>query len=83
MRKIGGLTMAKDIVEVDVRGLSCPIPVVRTKKAMDANPSAVIIVFVDEMTQVENVSRLAKSRGYEVNVEKLSESFKLELKPSR
>jgi TusA-related sulfurtransferase len=29
------------MVEVDVRGFSCPVPVVRTKKAMEQNPKEV------------------------------------------
>lgn len=51
---------------VDVRGLSCPIPVIRTKKAMDAG-SAEILVIGDTEVSRENVQRLAKSQGYAVN----------------
>jgi tRNA 2-thiouridine synthesizing protein A len=51
------------MVEVDARGLSCPIPVVRTKQAIDRNP-AEFCVLVDAYVQVENVTRLAESKGY-------------------
>ncbi|NIN69442.1 MAG: SirA family protein, partial [Anaerolineae bacterium] len=34
------------MIEVDVRGFSCPIPVVRTKKAMDENPTEQLSVLV-------------------------------------
>jgi tRNA 2-thiouridine synthesizing protein A len=51
------------MVEVDVRGYSCPIPVVRTKKAMEQNPKEVLTVLVETVTSKENVSRLARSKG--------------------
>ena len=35
-----------DIV-VDARGVLCPVPVIETKKAMDANPNSVIVTLVD------------------------------------
>jgi len=52
-------------MEVDARGLSCPIPVMRTRKALETG-SDEIVVLVDARVQVENVGRLARNRGYEV-----------------
>jgi len=69
------------MTKVDARGFSCPIPVVKTKKAMEGNPRGELVVLVDEMTQVENVSRLAKSRGYGVRVEDTEDGYKLTLTP--
>jgi len=57
------------MVEVDVRGLGCPIPVVRTKKAIAKNPNEQITVLVETAVSKENVSRLAQSRKYSVQVE--------------
>ena len=57
------------MVEVDARGLGCPIPVVKTKKAMEANPNEQIAVIVETAAAKENVSRLAMSRNYSVQVE--------------
>jgi len=54
------------MIEVDVRGLSCPIPVVKTMDAMDENPTAEIVVLCDAEVAKENVSRLARSRGYAI-----------------
>jgi len=51
------------MIEVDARGLSCPIPVVKTKQAIDKNPEE-FCVLVDAYVQVENVTRLANSQGY-------------------
>jgi len=47
------------MTEVDVRGLSCPIPVVKTKQAMESNPSDEITVLLDSNVSKENVTRLA------------------------
>ena len=56
------------MIEVDVRGLSCPIPVVRTRKAMDENPTEPVSVLVDSAVSKENVSRLAKAKGYSMSI---------------
>ncbi|MEA1936130.1 MAG: sulfurtransferase TusA family protein [Thermodesulfobacteriota bacterium] len=60
------------MVEVDVRGLGCPIPVVRTKKAIEKNPNEQITVLVETAVSKENVSRLAQSRKYYVQTEEVA-----------
>ncbi len=70
------------MIEVDVRGFSCPIPVVRTKKAFDENPNESVTVLVESMVSKENVSRLAQSRGYSVKVEERPDGYKLQLNPA-
>ena len=69
-------------MEVDARGFSCPIPVVRTKKAMDENPEDILTVLVETAVSKENVSRLAENRGYTVEAEEVSGDFRLTLTPS-
>jgi tRNA 2-thiouridine synthesizing protein A len=69
------------MAEIDVRGYSCPIPVVKTKKAMDDNPREVLAVLVETAVSKENVSRLAMSRGYAVRVEEVSGEYRLTLTP--
>jgi tRNA 2-thiouridine synthesizing protein A len=70
------------MIEVDVRGLSCPIPVVRTKKAIDANPNQPIVVLVETAVSKENVSRLAQSKKYSVQVEQVAgEEYRVLLTP--
>jgi tRNA 2-thiouridine synthesizing protein A len=69
------------MVEIDVRGFSCPIPVVRTKKAMGKNPKEVLIVLLETAVSKENVSRLAESQGYSVEVEEFSGEYRLTLTP--
>ena len=70
------------MIEVDVRGFSCPIPVVRTKKAMDEHPDDRVSVLVETAVSKENVLRLAESRGYSVEVEEVEDGFRLFLTPS-
>ena len=71
------------MVEVDVKGLSCPIPVIKTKKAMEENPKDTISVLIDSNVAKENVTRLAESKKYSVKIEEAgTEEFKLLLTPS-
>ncbi len=69
--------------EIDARGLSCPIPVLKTRDAIKESPGSALIVLVDEQTQVENVMRLGQSSGYDVKVEPHEGSFKLLLTPRK
>jgi len=69
------------MIEVDVRGFSCPIPVVRTKKAMDEKPEEMVTVLVESAVSKENVSRLAQSKGYSIRVEEIADGFRLVLTP--
>ena len=71
------------MIEVDARGFSCPIPVVKTKKAMDENPEDIVTVLVETEVSKENVSRLAGGRGYSIETEEISGEFKLTLTPSK
>jgi tRNA 2-thiouridine synthesizing protein A len=72
------------MTEVDARGLSCPVPVVKTKQAMEKNPSDEIIVLVDSNVVKENVTRLAESKKYSVDVQAVNnDEYKLTLKPSK
>ena len=69
------------MLEVDVRGFSCPVPLVRTQKAIDENPGIVLNVIMETVTSRENVSRLAQSKGYTVVVEEVGDEFHLQLIP--
>lgn len=50
------------VSSIDARGLACPMPVVRTKAAIDAGATA-IEVLVDNDAARENVLRFAGSIG--------------------
>ena len=69
------------MIEIDVRGYSCPIPVVNTKKAIKENPGKELVVLVESAVSRENVTRLAQSEGYTAQVEETDDGYKLVLKP--
>lgn len=54
---------------VDARGLNCPQPVILTKRAMDKGEVERLVTIVDQTAALENVTKLARSQGYEVEVE--------------
>jgi len=62
---------------VDVRGLSCPEPVIRTKEALEAMRSDEVVVLIDREAAKENVLRLARSFGCAVEVVEEDGDFKL------
>jgi selenium metabolism protein YedF len=49
--------------DVDCRGLNCPEPVLRTKRALEEEPEAALNIIVDNETARENVQRFARSKG--------------------
>ncbi|UCF73414.1 MAG: sulfurtransferase TusA family protein [Deltaproteobacteria bacterium] len=51
---------------VDARGLSCPQPVLMTLEEIKKMDKGEIVVLVDTDTSKENVSRAAKSQGWQV-----------------
>ena len=63
---------------VDARGLSCPEPVVLTRKALLSKENAYQIL-VDSETCKENVTRFARSQGYNVKVTVKDEDIILDL----
>lgn len=62
--------------QVDARGLSCPQPVILTKKAIAAG-SFPIVVIVDTVTSRENVRRMAEKQGLKVAISASGEGFEL------
>ena len=65
---------------IDARGLSCPVPVIMTKDALDQMAAGELIVLVDEEVARENVSRLARSLDCSVSVVEDSGEFKLTIR---
>ncbi len=72
------------MITVDVRGLGCPVPVIRTKEAMEKNPDQTINVLLDSEAAKENVSRMAQSKKYAMTIEQCEdEEYKLVLTPAK
>ncbi len=63
------------MVEIDLSGLSCPGPVIKTKELLDSKDPVRIVVKVDNTASKENVSRFLESRGYNVCVEMEGSKF--------
>lgn len=63
-------------MELDCRGLSCPEPVIRTKRAIADNPKN-IEVLVDQRAPLENVSRFLKAMKYNVAAEEKDGEWKI------
>jgi len=63
---------------IDARNLSCPQPVVLTKKALEKTDE--VITIVDNEAARENVSKFGASQGCEVSVETREDGFYLTLK---
>jgi len=66
------------MIIVDTRGLSCPEPVIKTKKALEKNDE--LIVIVDEGAPLENVRRFAGSQLCTVKEDKKKDGIYLTIK---
>lgn len=62
------------LVQIDVRGVSCPQPVLMTKKALENNKEGIDVI-VDNMTARGNVERFMKNSGYKVTIEEKEDDF--------
>ena len=69
------------MITVNAMGDNCPIPVIKTKKAMqEITGPETIEVLVDNEIAVQNVTKMAASAGGEVSSEKLGDKeFKVVL----
>lgn len=66
---------------VDARGLSCPQPVLMTLNEIKNVNRGEIVIMVDTDTSKENVSRAAKSEGWQVtDVRAEGEGYRITVK---
>lgn len=56
-------------IEIDARGLACPLPVVKTKKALEEMTEGGITVIIERSEGSQNVQRFADSRNCSYEVE--------------
>lgn len=61
--------------QVDARGLSCPKPVIETKKVLDQLIEGSITTIVDNEVAMQNVTKLAKSLNYHVDTKAKDNDF--------
>lgn len=60
------------LAKIDVRGMSCPQPILMTKNAIKSSPKN-IEVLVDDNTARNNVSRFLQNQGYKLTVKNMDE----------
>ena len=61
-------------IKIDARGDQCPIPVIKTKKALsEVTEPSVVEVSVDNEIAVQNLSKMAKQKKLEYSCEKINE----------
>ncbi|MDO9556560.1 MAG: sulfurtransferase TusA family protein [Coriobacteriia bacterium] len=65
------------MVEVDVRGFVCPVPLMRTKKALESDPGKVVVLASDG-TAKTNVTYLLQDEGYAVTVTEDGDDYRIE-----
>ena len=68
-----------DVLTVNASGLSCPQPVLETKKALDKVSSGKVEVLVDTATSRDNVARFAENKGWKVVKEERPDGYKVVL----
>jgi TusA-related sulfurtransferase len=61
----------------DVRGLSCPLPVVKVKNKLTELKQGLLEVLVDTGTAKDNVVRMSKNAGWKVEVKEQGEEYLL------
>jgi selenium metabolism protein YedF len=59
--------------------MSCPQPVLETKKALQKSRSGEVLVLVDDPASKENVRRFAESQGFRVDISEEKGTFQLRL----
>jgi len=61
----------------DVRGLSCPLPVIKVKNKLKELQEGTLEVIVDTGTARDNVSRMANNADWKVEVKKQEDGYLL------
>ncbi len=62
---------------IDVRGRSCPEPVIEVRNALSKKESGQFTVLVSSAVARDNVRRAAGGMGWKVEVEEMEDGFQL------
>lgn len=65
--------------EIDARGMTCPLPVIHTKKALEAIDTGKVTTIVDNDVAKENVTKLAKSLDLKVNIQENQGNYYIDI----
>ncbi len=66
-------------IEVDARGLNCPLPVIKTKKELDNINDGIVITIVDNEIAKENVLKLVNSMKCESKINQQENTYYIEI----
>lgn len=66
-----------NVVTVDARGLTCPQPVLETRRALEESEGIHFRVLVDNDTSRENVTRFARNQGCDVKIRDCGDQFEI------
>ena len=61
--------------QIDVRGLSCPQPVILTMNRMKSMGKGTFLVLTDTVTAKENITRMVLSKGWKVEAREDGDDF--------
>lgn len=67
-------------MKLDLRGLECPEPVIRTKKELDKEDVKEVVSVVDNEVARENLKKLAASMNCDAEVKEVGSDFEVTLK---
>ena len=62
--------------EIDVRGLSCPQPIIQLKKAIDTGEEEICVI-ADDAVARDNCVRMAEKNGFDVDLEEKEGDFRI------
>ncbi len=62
------------MITLDMRNEACPKPVIETKRALDSNTDTICTI-VDNITAVENITKMTDDLGCQIEVTKSSDSL--------
>ena len=68
-----------ECITVNASGLSCPQPVMETKKALSGLTSGRVEVLVDTATSRDNVARFGENKGWKATKEEREGGYKVVL----
>lgn len=60
---------------IDVRGLSCPLPVVAVRNKLLEMKKGILEVSVDTGTSKDNITRMVTNTGWKVEIREESEEY--------
>ncbi|WP_099189716.1 sulfurtransferase-like selenium metabolism protein YedF [Tepidibacter mesophilus] len=66
-------------IQVDARGLNCPLPVIKTKKELDNINDGIVVTIVDNEIAKENILKLVNSMKCESKINQKENAYYIEI----